>query len=312
MKPEVQVLVAYHRQSKVIADDVYRPILVGAAVTSEKCKDGRIYLDESFLSALPFRDDTGDNRSRQNRFINEMSAVYWGWRHLPELGNPDYVGLVHYRRFFITKPIPENVRPRWFDGMAAYLYGDDADFASAIDSRRIEQLLREADGIVPVPYAPVSDGHGHPLHSCRDCFLVSMQGGKGELYDEMERLVLATRPDFAPEVESHRLHTAHYFCNMFVMPRALYEEYCRFVFPILDRLTALTADEKDIELARAPGFLAEYLTSIFISAAIRLKAFHPIELPIACLGIARDSLWRRVARRMLPDWLRHQLRKVIR
>lgn len=44
-------------------------------------------------------DDTGDNISALNRQYNEMTAVYWIARHYEELGNPEYVGFDHYRRF---------------------------------------------------------------------------------------------------------------------------------------------------------------------------------------------------------------------
>lgn len=311
MKKRVQVLVAYHRQAKVIGDEVYRPILAGAAVTAEKSKDGRLFLDEKFLSAVPFRDDVGDNISRQNRFVNEMSAVYWGWRHLTELGEPDFVGLAHYRRFFITDPELQPSRPRWFAGAEAYLYEDGKDFSAAISSDRMSEILTSADGIVPCLYTPTHDPFGHPVRSSRDCFLGSMRGGKGELYDAMERFVLETRPDFATEVAAHRTETAHYFCNMFVMPRQLFEEYCGFIFPILERLVGLNSGETDVELMRAPGFLAEYLTSIFISAAIRQNRFHPAHLRIACLGVHRDCPWRRLVRRIMPDSLRHALRKFL-
>ena len=44
-------------------------------------------------------DDTGDNISNRNADVNEMTAIYWVARHYNELGNPDYIGFDHYRRF---------------------------------------------------------------------------------------------------------------------------------------------------------------------------------------------------------------------
>lgn len=45
-------------------------------------------------------DDTGENISKLNRDVNEMSAIYWAWKNYEKLGNPDYIGLCHYRRLF--------------------------------------------------------------------------------------------------------------------------------------------------------------------------------------------------------------------
>lgn len=51
-------------------------------------------------------DDTGDNISPLNARYNEMTAIYWIAKHYDEIGNPDYVGFDHYRRFL-------NWRPEW-------------------------------------------------------------------------------------------------------------------------------------------------------------------------------------------------------
>ena len=44
-------------------------------------------------------DDTGDNISDLNKRYNEMTAIYWIAHHYEELGNPEYVGFDHYRRY---------------------------------------------------------------------------------------------------------------------------------------------------------------------------------------------------------------------
>lgn len=44
-------------------------------------------------------DDTGDNISALNREFNEMTAMYWIAKHYEEIGDPEYVGVDHYRRY---------------------------------------------------------------------------------------------------------------------------------------------------------------------------------------------------------------------
>jgi len=44
-------------------------------------------------------DAAGENCSALNADINEMTAIWWAGKHYVELGNPDYIGFNHYRRF---------------------------------------------------------------------------------------------------------------------------------------------------------------------------------------------------------------------
>ncbi len=47
-------------------------------------------------------DDTGDNISDLNARLNENTSIYWVWKHYddPVVGNPDWIGFNHYRRYF--------------------------------------------------------------------------------------------------------------------------------------------------------------------------------------------------------------------
>ena len=44
-------------------------------------------------------DDTGDSISKLNARFNEMTAIYWIAHHYEEIGNPEYIGFDHYRRY---------------------------------------------------------------------------------------------------------------------------------------------------------------------------------------------------------------------
>lgn len=48
-------------------------------------------------------DNTGVNISDKNLYIGEMTGMYWLWKHYEEIGNPEFIGTCHYRRFY--KPI---------------------------------------------------------------------------------------------------------------------------------------------------------------------------------------------------------------
>ncbi len=311
MNPVSKVLVVYHRQAMVVSDDVYTPVLAGAAVTSSKCKDGKLFLDPEFLAGMRFRDDSGDNVSEMNRAINEMSVVYWAWKHYAELGNPDSIGLAHYRRFLVSDeslPLP---RRRWFPGSEMYVYDDESSFRAAISSDRLKSLLKESEVLCPYRYSAANLKEGARLACCRDRFVQMLGEDKGGLYDEMERLVLAARPDLRSEIEYMRSHSDHYVCNMFVMPREEFFRYCEFMFPIIFRLAEMNAGETDVERMRAPGFLSEFLTSLYLSGIVREGRLRVKTLRMACWGISAHGFLRKIIRALLTDAARHKLKKVL-
>lgn len=100
-KPNIKILVCYHKKDKLFKNDILVPIHCGRAVAMEESKDGKISpSDYKWLLNNMIGDDTGDNISHLNRDFNEWTAIYWAWKNYDKLGNPDYIGLSHYRRLF--------------------------------------------------------------------------------------------------------------------------------------------------------------------------------------------------------------------
>ena len=86
---DIRIFVFQHMQCQLpscFADrKVYTPIQCGRAINAP----------------IPemLGDDTGDNISELNRRYNEMTAIYWIAHHYEELGDPEYIGFDHYRRY---------------------------------------------------------------------------------------------------------------------------------------------------------------------------------------------------------------------
>lgn len=47
---------------------------------------------------MAFTDDIGQNISQYNEYVNEMSLTYWISKNYNIIGDPEYIGLAHYRR----------------------------------------------------------------------------------------------------------------------------------------------------------------------------------------------------------------------
>ena len=89
-----KIFVLHHRPEKFpncfANSSLYVPIQCGRA------------LGEAVNGSLG--DNSGDNISNWNVYLNEMTAIYWIGCHYDEVGNPDYVGFNHYRRYLDWSP----------------------------------------------------------------------------------------------------------------------------------------------------------------------------------------------------------------
>lgn len=65
---------------------IYVPVLGGSGVDDMLC------------------DVSAPSIAEYNRYLNEMTQIYWVGMHYQQLGNPDYVGFAHYRRCLDWNP----------------------------------------------------------------------------------------------------------------------------------------------------------------------------------------------------------------
>ncbi len=105
-QPTLKILVGYHKPAKLYKDDIYVPIHLGRSLATLASKDGKMSKDDyQWMVDNMIGDDTGDNISELNRHFCELTAIYWAWKNYDKLGNPDYIGLAHYRRLFKQEDI---------------------------------------------------------------------------------------------------------------------------------------------------------------------------------------------------------------
>jgi hypothetical protein len=94
MNNKIKIGVCFHKEYEIHPfiqnKEIYIPIHAGRS----------IYDGNSELLLNMIGDNTGDNISELNKFLNEMTAMYWFIKHYEEIGNPEYFGFFHYRRFF--------------------------------------------------------------------------------------------------------------------------------------------------------------------------------------------------------------------
>ena len=89
----VKILICCHEPTYFPYDSVFMPLYVGHALARDKT------CPSWFRGA--FFDDDGENISAKNPSYNELTGIYWAWKNYEKIGNPDYVGFMHYRRHLV-------------------------------------------------------------------------------------------------------------------------------------------------------------------------------------------------------------------
>lgn len=236
MSATLKLLICYHKKDVLLKDDILTPIHVGRALARKKL--GEDNPDFKWLFENMIGDDTGENISAKNSSYNELTAVYWAWKNYDKLGDPDYIGLMHYRRHFIFRPSIDVVED--VDGI------DDNYFKRInYNKETIEHLFDDCDYVAHIGHVDEVYKHYKENHHIEDLDLaISILKDK--------------YPEYATTADAYLKMSYVNLCNMFIMPRNMFFEYCSWLFDILQEF------ENKVDLSDKRLFISERLTGIFI------------------------------------------------
>ena len=215
----IKFFVVTHKQIDLPAKKDYVPIVVG--------KNNVTYPEM-------YKDNIGTNISNKNSNYCELTALYWIWKNLNDI---EYIGLCHYRRFF----------------MANIFNHTSAGFLS---SDRAVDLLKSYDVILPYP-------KGWFDTSVSEWFLRT--DGKRDALEKLRAVVSRIYPDYISDYDAVMNGYMASYYNMCVMSKKLLNQYCEWLFKILFELENQMdlSDYTSVE-ARIYGFLSERLLNVWV------------------------------------------------
>ena len=240
-----KIFVIYHSPREVVYSDMYQPISTGS-------------LKDSF-SELFLRDDVGDNISQKNHKYNELTAIYWVYKHLNEFSDLEYVGFCHYRRFLCFNGKNKKAYVRKYVNFD-YIY---------VDNEKLGDIFKQYDFIAPCPnhYRSVRK-HYERSHNKTDI-------------NDLLKIIDELTPEYSVDAREYFNSKKEFLYNMFVFPKRTFIEYASFMFTLADAF----ADMKE----EAPRlYISERITGIFIYHLIKNHK-KPLYLPV--LHIRRKYLW---------------------
>lgn len=206
---DVKVFIACHKLCEVPTDPLYLPIQVGA-------------FDKENIGFV--RDDTGDNISDKNPIFCELTGLYWCWKNLQY----DYLGLVHYRRYFSLK--------------IGRKYNSSRKMNRVLNADEAEELLSKYRIIVPRK---------------RHYFIESVYNHYSNTFskeqlDETRDILIQKYPEFVSSWDDLMMSSKAYIFNMFIMSKELVDDYCTWLFDVLFEL------EKRIDTSFMTDFEKRY------------------------------------------------------
>lgn len=252
--PNVKLLICYHKPATLFKDEIFTPIHVGRANARKKATPG----DKNYQWMLDnmIGDDTGENISDRNGCYNEMTSLYWAWKNYDKLGNPDYIGLMHYRRHFVFRE----------DEKIVYNIEnfDEESYLRVINysPEKVYNMLEGCDFITHI--GKVINVYNHYIENHRQ-----------EDLDLAVDIMLEKYPEYKEITKEYFAGDYSNFCNMFIMNKKLFFQYCEWIFDILEEF------ENRVDVSEKRFFISERLTGIFIAKLMADKSLKYKVLPIS-------------------------------
>ena len=218
----VKVIIATHKKYNMPNDAMYLPLHVG--------KEGKE--DLGYIG-----DNTGDHISEKNPKFCELTGLYWAWKNL----ECDYLGLVHYRRYFTRK---------------SYAYQKkNGRLNSVLTMEETQNILNEYPVIVPRKrYYVIETLYSHYEHT-----------HYAEHLDETRNIIEEMYPEYLNDYDKVMKQTGGYMFNMYIMRKDLSDQYCEWLFSILFELEKRFKDkEYSYFQGRFYGRVSEMLFNVWL------------------------------------------------
>lgn len=270
LSKRIDIIVACHGESYVPTCPLFVPVQTGAAQAAQHFAGMQ-------------RDDEGDNISDRNDRYCELTAQYWAWKNL----DADHYGMFHNRRYL---SFSETKYEKDGMGWMHFSAPDDAALeALGIDEAVMRRVIEDADLVIPERM------HLEPPADETQAYTVERQYARGFQHDPEDlrtavRTLVRRHPDYEQDAKEYLASCSGWFCNIFIMTRELFFDYCAWLFPLLDEIDRQidVTDASEYRM-RTTGFLAERLEGIYLTHLLRTRPDLRVkELPVAFFESVED------------------------
>lgn len=235
MRKDIKIFVSCHKPSYVISNKLIYPIQVGTSLSK---------------NVLPnmLHDNEGENISDKNKMYCELTAQYYAWKNI----QADYYGFFHYRRYltFSNKHYKEN-----YEGIFRKKLDDSVIKEFGLDEENMRNVIEKYDVIAPKKAFAINVYAQYNL---------ALTQNKKDI-DFCLNYIYQHFPEMAKIAKKAIYSATSYFCNMFIMKKEIFNNYCEWLFEILEaHEKAMELEHYDVQAYRVSGYLAERLCAIYL------------------------------------------------
>lgn len=273
--PSIKILVSYHKPSNLLKSNIFVPIHLGRDLSEDISKDGSLSSDDfQWLVNHMIGDNTGDNISKLNREYCELTAIYWAWKNYDKIGNPEYIGMMHYRRHFIFNNIyiNENI--------------NKIDSCNMIRTEYIDDNYMEKIGLNDLIFESISSNNcivcGNTLNYSPHEYHKNLKFLNQKNYDNtLNYIIEHSDSTMKFYIKKYLNGKKHYWSNMFIVPRKVFFDFCEWLFySLFDVYKIVDFTNASISERRYMGYLAESLFGAYWEY-LSDKGYNIIDKPVS-------------------------------
>lgn len=182
----------------------------------------------------------GENLSKYNKYFAEMSGIYWVFKNrLKIYDDDDYLGFCHYRRLWLNNLYPKDHKEY------SNIYTKLLSNRKYLDNNTCNTFLLDPTKLKNENiYDHFVNNHGQ------------------QLLDELPNLI---EPELYKSFLKYTKKNEFSACNMFITKPKIFDEYCKFIFPLLNKILFFCLENNlchgiNIKL---PAFFIERFTSFW-------------------------------------------------
>lgn len=199
------------------------------------------------------RDDFGENISSKNDSYCELTGLYEMWKNSDE----KYMGLVHYRRFFLDR----NYHSRFF--LYCHLFINNHLKLEPIPEKKLKEYMKNYDWIVSTPEIELGKNlweHWGKYHQMKDI----------ETTEEVIRRLYPEYLDSFNYILKHNNKMSPF--NMFYTTKNQLDNYSQWLFSVLNAVEEkVDISNYDTYHRRLFGFLGEELFNVWLHHNSKLR-----------------------------------------